>query len=76
MRRASLVAVVLAVAPALARADVLPEPERPQGWEPRTPPTPAPPPEKELPPAALWFAAIALAGAIVVVRARPQERAR
>ncbi|PCC68381.1 hypothetical protein SAMN02745121_05053 [Nannocystis exedens] len=76
MLRSSSLALVLLAWPTRAAADVLPEAERPHDWEPRDPPTPAPPPEKELPALALWLAALAAAALVAVPRARLQERPR
>jgi hypothetical protein len=66
----------LAVA-GVARADVLPPPERP-AWGQEPPPLPAPPPEKDLERAAL----VALAGMVLAsaagrwaIRARAERRA-
>lgn len=76
VRATRLLALALALAPgAAARADVLPPPEAPNQWQPRDPPQPAPPPEKELPPLALWLVAVAAFCAVAVGR-RPVQEAR
>lgn len=76
MLRSSSLVLALFAWPTIVAADVLPEPERPHDWEPRTPPRPAPPPEKELPALALWLAALTVAALVAGGRPRLQERPR
>lgn len=54
--------VMLWLAPEPARADVLPEPAVPEGWDQHPPPQPLAPPEKELPVLWLMAAVVACAG--------------
>lgn len=63
---------VFALGPALARADVLPEPERPSEWNEHPPPPPPPPPEKDLT-RALWPMGI-LAAAVGLGSLRGRRR--
>jgi hypothetical protein len=69
---------VLCLAPQLAGADIVPSPSRPTDWDEHPPPSPVPPPEKELPQGLSWVAAalFVVIGSIVASRVRiVEERA-
>jgi len=60
------------LAPGPARADVLPDPAVPEGWDQHPPPQPVAPPEKELPVAlALMVVAVVACGGLWTLRRGP-----